>query len=141
MRLQALVLPALLLALACKSDPGDESGESSSGAASCSGEVVGDVDPNYPPCGCSPDFCAEGSQCKFSGLSQPEWVGSVCLPECKLGPTCGNPEDPCKDSDCPTLAGITPTCSSGLCFIYCDEADPCPAGYLCGEAGHCQVSL
>jgi hypothetical protein len=80
MRLQALVLPALLLALACKSDPGDETGGSSTGAAACTVDaVVGDLDPNYPPCDC--DFKCEDEQalCNFTDMS------SICEPQCTNG--------------------------------------------------------
>jgi hypothetical protein len=134
MRLQALVLPALLLALACKSDPGDETGGSSTGAAACTVDaVVGDLDPNYPPCDC--DFKCEDEQalCNFTDMS------SICEPQCTNGPTCKNDVDACDDSDCPALAGLTATCDRGRCKVYCDEAQPCPTGYVCIENIKCQA--
>jgi hypothetical protein len=134
MRPMFLVLP-LLLALACKSDPGDEAGESSGSSTSdCGPADAAAVDPDYPPCDC--DYkCGDDSLCRFSPTS------SVCLPACTLGPTCKNPDEPCLDSDCPTLGELTATCYGGVCTIDCGNATMCPPGYVCAEAGHCQVAL
>ncbi len=131
----ALLMPALLLALACKSDPGDEAGESGvSSTGDCGPADAAAVDPDYPACDC--DYkCAEGSVCRFSPAS------SVCLPSCTLGPTCANPDDPCLDSDCPTLAGITPTCYGGICIVGCGAGGTCPDGYVCGGNNTCEVEL
>ncbi len=120
MRLQALVLPALLLALACKSDPGDESGGSST-AEGCTVDVVGDLDPNYPPCDC--DFKCEdpGAMCRFTDMS------SICKPSCV------------DHSDCPPLAGLEATCNGGHCTVYCSDTMPCPTGYVCLENISCQA--
>ena len=134
MRLQALVLPALLLALACKSDPGDETGGSSTGAAACTVDaVVGDLDPNYPPCDCDYKCEDDGALCRFTAMS------SICEPQCTNGPSCTNAVDPCIDSDCPSLAGLTATCDRGRCVVYCDDKRPCPSGYVCLENITCQV--
>jgi len=124
MRLQALVLPALLLALACKSDPGDETGESggsSTGAAACTVDaVVGDIDPNYPPCDC--DYKCEGDAvCSFTAMS------SVCEAQCT------------DDVDCPSLDGRAGRCNGGFCYVSCNEAKPCPNGYVCSENIECQA--
>ncbi len=131
----ALLLPALLLVLACKSDPGDEAGESSgSSTGDCGPADAAAVDPNYPPCDC--DYtCDEGAMCRFSQGS------SICLPACTPGPSCGNPDDPCEDSDCPTLAGVTPLCDGGRCVLGCSNAKACPAGYVCGDNNACEVEL
>ena len=119
MRLQALVLPALLLALACKSDPGDESAEST--GANCTVAAVGDLDPNYPPCDCDYKCEDTGAECRFTAIS------SICKAECV------------DDSDCPPLAGLAATCNGGHCTIYCGDAMPCPTGYVCIENISCQA--
>ena len=120
MRLQALVLPALLLALACKSDPGDASGGSSS-AEGCTVDVVGDLDPNYPPCDC--DYKCEDAEamCRFTDMS------SVCEPPCT------------NDDECPSLAGLGAVCRGGHCFVPCNADKPCPSGYTCLENIQCQA--
>jgi len=118
MRHLALIL---LLALACKSDSGDEAGESNS-STGCSDDVIGDADPNYPPCSC--DFKCEDADamCRFTDMS------SICEPECV------------DHSDCPALAGISATCNGGHCFVPCDEEQPCPTGYVCLENIQCQAA-
>ncbi len=114
-----LFLPALLLVLACKSDSGDETGDST-GAANCTVAVVGDLDPNYPPCDC--DYkCADGAVCSFTAMS------SICEPECT------------DDIDCPLLEGLTATCNGGHCFVSCNAQNPCPSGYVCLENIECQA--
>ena len=130
MRAPALLLPLLVALLACKSDTGEDTGESSSGEL-CE---LPEADASYPPCDCD-HHCEGDSLCRFSQLS------SVCLPSCTLGPSCKNPDDPCNDSDCPPLAGITATCYGGVCTIGCGPGKPCPTGYVCADAGHCQVEL
>lgn len=130
MRAFALLLPALFLLLACKQDAGDTGG--SSGSTGCSDDNIGDADPNYPPCSCDLK-CEDGAECRFSAMS------SICQPECTNGPTCKDAVDPCKDSDCPTLAGITATCGAGHCMFYCNDKTPCPSGYVCGDNLTCQA--
>jgi hypothetical protein len=121
MRHLAILLP-LLLALACKSDPGDEAGESSSSTGDCGPADPAAVDPNYPPCDC--DFmCGGGAMCNASQNS------SICFPACSA------------DSDCPTLSGIAPTCFAGRCRLDCDDKAPCPPGYVCGGKNSCEVEL
>ena len=117
----ALLLPAFLLALACKSDPGDEVGGSSSGAASCTVDVVGDLDPNYPPCDCDYKCEDAGAMCRFTDMS------SVCEPQCT------------DSDDCPSLAGLTAVCRGGQCFVPCNADKPCPSGYVCLENIQCQA--
>ena len=114
----ALLLPALLLALACKSNTGDETGGSSTG---CSDDVIGDKDPDYPPCSC--DFQCEdpGAMCRFTDMS------SICKPSCT------------EDTDCPSLVGITATCKNGYCSVFCSETMPCPTGYVCIDNISCQA--
>lgn len=131
MRAPALLLPLLAVILACKPDSGDDTGGSSSGDV-CSDDVLGDANPDYPPCTC--DYKCEGdSMCIFSPDS------SICLPSCTPGPSCENPNLPCKDSDCPTLSGITLSCDGGRCLLGCSNADPCPDGYVCGGNNICEV--
>jgi len=133
MRAPALLLPLLVALLACKSDSGDESSESSS-STSCGAADPAAVDPNYLPCDC--DFsCGGGAMCNVSQNS------SICSPACTLGPTCGNPDLPCTDSDCPALSGITPACFAGRCRLGCDDETPCPPGYVCGGKNSCEVEL
>ena len=119
MRAPALLLPLLVVLLACKADPGEDTSGSSTGDM-CSDDVIGDADPNYPPCTC--DFKCEGeAECRFTSMS------SICEP-------------PCTDqADCPALAGISGTCSGGHCFVPCDEEKPCPTGYVCLENIQCQA--
>ena len=118
----ALLLPALLLALACKSDSGDETGESGGSSTGCGPADAAAVDPNYPPCEC--DFtCNGGAMCSFSEGS------SVCFPACT------------EDSACPMLSGIAPTCVGGRCRLGCDDKAPCPPGYICGGTNSCEVEL
>jgi hypothetical protein len=121
MRHLALILP-LLLALACKSDSGDEAGESSSSTGDCGAADPAAVDPNYPPCDC--DFmCAGEAMCNLSQKS------SICFPACNADP------------DCPTLSGFTPTCFAGRCRLDCDDKAQCPPGYVCGGKNSCEVEL
>ncbi len=134
MRFPAVLMPALLLILACKSDPGDETGGSSTGDAACTVDaVVGDLDPNYPPCDCDYQCEDEGALCRFTAMS------SICEPQCTNGPSCKNAVDPCTDSDCPSLAGLTATCDGGRCKVFCNDAQPCPSGYGCIENIKCQA--
>ena len=120
MRLAVRLLPALFLLLACKPDPGDEAGESSTGNESCSAGVIGDPDPNYPPCSC--DYtCEDNAECRFTSKS------SICEPECT------------EDSDCPPLGGVTARCSGTRCFVPCNANSPCPSGYICLENINCQA--
>ena len=134
MRLTALLLPALfLLLLACKPDPGDEAGESSTGSCPNDASFVAEADPNYLPCDC--DFkCDGGARCRFSDMS------SICQPQCTNGPTCENAEVTCVDSDCPALSGRPTVCDGGFCTLYCDEKRPCPNGYVCLENIACQLA-
>jgi len=120
MRAPALLLPILAaVLLACKSDTGDDTGGSSSGDM-CSDDIIGDADPNYPPCTC--DFKCEGAaECRFTSMS------SICKPECV------------DDADCPSLAGLAATCNGGHCTIYCGQTMPCPTGYVCIENISCQA--
>ncbi len=131
----ALLLPALLLALACKSDSGDETGESGGSSTGCGPADAAAVDPNYPPCDCDSKCADAGAMCFVSQAS------SVCVPTCTPGPTCGNPSLPCTDSDCPMLAGAIPACDGGRCVLGCDNTKPCPAGYVCGGHNACEVEL
>lgn len=128
------LLPALLLALACKSDPGDDASESGgSSTGDCGPADAAAVDPDYPACDC--DYaCAEGSMCRFTAMS------SICEPQCTNGPSCKNAVDPCTDSDCPSLAGSAAICDRGRCLVYCDDKMPCPSGYVCIENISCQVA-
>ena len=121
MRLSALLLPALLLVLACKSDPGDETSDSSTGAANCTVDAVGDLDPNYPPCDCDYKCEDAGAECRFTAMS------SICKSECV------------DDSDCAPLAGLAATCNGGHCTVYCGDTMPCPTGYVCIENISCQA--
>ena len=132
----ALLLPALLLALACKSDPGDEAGESGvSSTGGCGPADAAAVDPAYPPCDCDYKCADEGALCNFTSAS------SICEPQCTNGPSCKNADDACTDSDCPSFAGLTATCDRGRCKLYCDADQPCPTGYVCIENIKCQVEL
>ena len=135
MRHLAIFLP-LLLALACKSNPGDEAGESSgSSTGDCGPADPAAVDPNYPPCDCDYKCESAGAVCHFTDMS------SICEPQCTNGASCKNAVDPCTDSDCPSFAGLTPTCDSGRCILYCDADRPCPTGYVCIENLRCQAEL
>jgi len=120
MRHLALLLP-LLLALACKSDPNDETGESSSSTGDCGPADPAAVDPNYPPCDCDYKCADAGAMCRFTAMS------SVCEAQCT------------DDADCPPLAGRAGRCNGGFCYISCKEATPCPSGYMCLENIQCQV--
>ena len=133
MRFPALFMPALLLILACKSDPGDETGGSSTGDCGPADPAV--VDPDYPACDCDYTCEDDGALCHFTAMS------SICEPQCTNGPSCKNAVDPCTDSDCPTLAGVTATCDGGRCKVFCDDANPCPSGYVCIENIKCQAQL
>lgn len=134
MRHLALLLP-LLLALACKSAPGDETGESSSSTGDCGAVDPNAVDPDYPPCDCDYTCADAGAVCQFTDMS------SICEPQCTNGPSCKNAVDPCTDSDCPSFAGLTPTCDGGRCILYCDSDRPCPTGYVCIENIRCEAEL
>jgi len=134
MRLQALLLPALLLALACKSTPGDETGESGS-TGDCGPANPAAVDPDYPPCDCDFKCDDETALCNVSPMS------SICEPQCTNGPSCKNDVDACADSDCPSFAGIEPICDRGRCKLFCNAAQSCPTGYVCVENIKCQVQL
>ena len=119
MRLTARFLSALFLLLACKPDPGDEAGESSTGNE-CSDDIIGDANPDYPPCTC--DYKCEGdAECRFTSMS------SICKPPCV------------DDSDCPSLIGVAASCKSGHCTVYCGDENPCPTGYVCIEKISCQA--
>jgi len=135
MRVPALLLPVLVALLACKSDSGGETGASNSSTGDCGAANPDAVDPNYWPCDCDYTCADVGSMCSFSQGS------SVCFPACTLGPSCGNPDDPCTDSDCPPLSGITPVCLGGQCRLGCSDSKPCPAGYVCGGGNSCEVEL
>ncbi len=129
MRAPALLLPLLAVILACKPDSGEDTGGSSSGDI-CSDEQLGDGDPNYSACSCE-QTCESGLECRFTDMS------SLCAPACTNGPSCKNAVDPCTDSDCPTLAGLTATCDGGRCLVYCTD-QACPTGYVCVDSV-CQV--
>jgi len=120
MRAPALLLPLLVVLLACKSDPSEDTGGSSTGDM-CSDDVIGDADPNYPPCTC--DFKCEdpGAMCRFTDMS------SICKPQCV------------DDSDCPPLVGLEATCKNESCSVFCSETMPCPAGYVCIDNISCQA--
>jgi hypothetical protein len=130
-----LALSALFLLLGCKNPGGDDSTSSSStGDEPHCSEGYGDgpdVDPNYPACGCGENRCEGESACVISGpASESLWTASVCLPPCS------------DDTVCPTLSGKTTKCSpTGFCRLECGEDSTCPAGYVCGDGGECQVDL
>lgn len=138
-----LVTPLLLatLVLACRNGDGDSSSSSTGPEPHCS-EGWGDgpeVDPDYPPCGCDASMCDNGGKCRYSG-DPIERTSSLCHPPCSNGPTCPDPNEACMDNNCPLLGDVKPACIQEICMLYCDP-DPCPAGYVCGDGGACQVKL
>lgn len=139
LHLLSLVLPALLALAACKGGEGD--GSSSTGEEPHCSAGWGDgpeVDPDYPPCGCDVTQCDNGGTCRFTGLEPATWTASLCYPAC----ACTNPgEDDCSQNNCPTLGNIQPLCSAGRCEVRCDNANPCPSGYVCSGDNTCQVQL
>lgn len=122
---------ALLVPLACGDTSDDTSSSSSTGNASCTAGVGDgpDVDPAFPPCECSPNYCTEGSACRFTGVGQENWTSSICLPPCK------------EDADCPTLSGVPTSCDGEYCSLYCNpEKDRnCPFGYVCSPGLYCEA--
>ena len=134
--MRRLLTSLLMLApLACADDKGDDTSTSSTGAASCSASVADgpDVDPDFPPCDCSPDYCKDGASCRFTGLEQPNWTSSICLPSCTV------------NADCPTLNGVPTECNGEVCWLPCnDQKDPpmeCPTGYVCSPSLFCEAQL
>lgn len=131
MRTTTIALLAFLLLPGCRNSGDDDtSSSSSSGGEQCTEGFEGgpDVDPNFPACGCLPQRCEGEAGCIPTGF--PEWTSSVCAPKCAT------------DMDCPTLSGMPTTCSpAGFCRLACDNGNDCPASYVCGEGGECQVDL
>lgn len=133
MRTTTLALLAFLSLSGCKDPGGDDTSSTGSDEPRCTAGYgdAPEIDPNYPACACGESRCEGESACVISGpASESLWTSSACLPPCT------------NDASCPALSGKPTKCSgAGFCRLECGEDSTCPAGYVCGDGGECQVDL